>query len=73
MYLFLLGGIVILCCLIYIFVVDHPDYFVGNAGKKRELRKKQEEAKDDGPKVIYLPQSPDDLEAEKARRSRKKR
>ena len=39
MYLFLLGGIVILCCLIYIFVVDHPDYFVGNAGKEGTTKK----------------------------------
>mgnify|MGYP004694579875 CR=1 FL=1 len=73
MYLILLGGIVIFCCLVYIFAVEHPDYFVGNTGKKKELRKWQAETRRDEPKVIYLPQSPDDLEAEKARRSRKKK
>ena len=65
MYLFILGGSVIVCCLIYIFFADHPEYFVG--------KKTKQQGKDIGSKVIYLPQSPDALEAEKARRSRRKR
>lgn len=79
--LFILGAIVIVCCVVYIIAVDHPELFTGERPKAKKSRgfdygggeEEPASAEKDEPKVIYLPQSPEDIEAEKARRSKKKK
>ncbi|MCI8630781.1 MAG: hypothetical protein HFG67_00715 [Firmicutes bacterium] len=74
--LFILGGIVIVCCIIYILFSDHPELFAGGkaAGSgKSSVKEDNLRRADDKPKVIYLPQNPEDIEAEKARRSKRKK
>ena len=74
--LFILGGIVIVCCVVYILLSDRPELFAGGktAGSGKSRMKERDIRKDeDKPKVIYLPQKPEEIEAEKARRHRKKK
>ena len=59
--LFILGGIVIVCCVVYILLSDHPELFAGGktAGSGKSRMKERDIRKDeDKPKVIYLPQKP---------------
>ena len=78
--LFILGAIVIVCCVVYIIAVDHPELFTGERQKAKSRgfdygggEEEPVRAEKDEPKVIYLPQSPEDIEAEKARRNKKKK
>ena len=68
--LLILGAVVIICCLAYIYVVNNPEIFVGKGKNKQDGFDAEDadftEVKDES-KVIFL----DDFEAAKRSRDKK--